>query len=128
MNPEAYWQKIIILLISILCQAVGLACYLDTNIIMIPPDGLMLALKTKLTKLSVGTIKIIEDLTFVAVTVIISLIVMGKVIGVREGTVVVALLVGKVMDPIYKRIHGPLIKLFGMEKENENDEDRQNDD
>lgn len=82
-------------LIGILLVGIGVSLEVKANFTMVAGEGLVLAIsKTFHTKF--GNTKIIFDITLVLIAVILSLIFLGTVEGVREGTLAAALFVGQV--------------------------------
>jgi len=95
--PEHYFIRLSCLVISILFVAIGLLLYLSTDIVPQPPEGLMLAISKK-TGIRMSKIKVLFDCTAVAIAAIISLIAFREMRGVREGTIISAILIGKALD------------------------------
>lgn len=95
--PDYYLVRLSFLFISIVLIAIGLLLYLSTDIVPQPPEGLMLVISKK-TGIRISKIKVIFDCTVVVIAVTISLIAFGKMRGVREGTIISALLIGKALD------------------------------
>ncbi|MGO1941636.1 MAG: YczE/YyaS/YitT family protein [Yaniella sp.] len=83
---------------------VALGVYLETQprLSYIPGDGLVFALTLKLQNIPFGTIKLVFDWTLVVMAVVTSLLLLGHLEGVREGTAFAALTVG------------PVIRLIGL--------------
>ena len=90
--PEGYPMRLVFLLISIPLVALGVMLYLAPNILPTPGEGMSLAISKK-TGLSVANCKMIFDCTMVVVSAIVSLAYFHGLVGVREGTVLSALLV-----------------------------------
>ena len=106
--PGSYPLQLLYLLVSIPLVAAGILLYLCPNLFPMPGEGLCLAV-TKKTGLSVGTAKTIFDCTVVLLSVAASLLYFKTLVGVREGTVICALLTGnviKVYKMIFERITG----------------------
>lgn len=95
--PDHYLVRLCCLVISIVFVAMGLLLYLSTDIVPQPPEGLMLAISKK-TGIRMSKIKVVFDCTVVAIAVGISLMAFGEMSGVREGTIISAILIGKVLD------------------------------
>jgi len=106
-TPEAYWVRIALMLASVVIIALGILLYLRANLLPQPAEGLMLAIQKK-TRWKLHNIKLIFDFTVVATAAALSLITVHRVIGIREGTLIAMLGVGKVMGffsgPLGKRI------------------------
>lgn len=95
--PDLYLVRLCYLVISIVLVALGLLLYLSTDIVPQPPEGLMLAISKK-TGIKMSKIKVIFDCTVVVIAAAISLIAFKEMRGVREGTIISAILIGKVLE------------------------------
>jgi uncharacterized membrane protein YczE len=106
-TPEAYWVRLLLMLASVVIIALGILLYLRANLLPQPAEGLLLAIQKK-TRWKLHNIKLSFDFTVVAVAAALSLITVHKVIGIREGTLIAMLGVGKVMGffsgPLNKKI------------------------
>ena len=107
--PGSYPLQLLYLLVSIPLVAAGILLYLCPNLFPMPGEGLCLAV-TKKTGLSVGTAKTIFDCTVVLLSVAASLLYFKTLVGVREGTVICALLVGFVLRALQKLLQKPLLR------------------
>ncbi len=97
-----YAGQLAMLGISIVLISIGVVLYVNANIINMPMEAMTAAVRDKiLTRLTFSDVKILLDTTVVVISVLFSLMFLGGVQGVREGTVLSALLIGQVM----KRIH-----------------------
>jgi len=90
--PHYYWQVLFLLLG---CAILGLGICLEVfaNVMYIPGEGLVRAITRKLSR-EFGTVKIGFDVSLVIGALLISWLCLNHVEGIREGTVVGALLVG----------------------------------
>lgn len=95
-NPESYIAKAAALLLGCLALAFGVYLQIAAKVIMNSGEGLVKAISIKTNK-EFGTIKIIFDSTLALIALIISLFVFRQVVGLREGTVISALLVGTIV-------------------------------
>ena len=107
--PEIYIMRLVYLLCSIPIVAFGVMLYLTPQILPTPGEGLSIAISKKTGK-SVANCKMITDCCLVVVSVVISLIFFGKLVGVREGTVISALTVGFVMKRFMRVFQPALLK------------------
>ena len=112
--PEAYPLRLLFLLISIPLVALGVMLYLAPNILPTPGEGMSLAISTK-TGLSVANCKMIFDCTMVVVSAVVSLAYFHGLVGVREGTVISALLVGFVMKRMMRVCQPGLLRFVERE-------------
>jgi uncharacterized membrane protein YczE len=69
---------------------------MGADLMPMPAEGVMLAI-TQLTGISFHKVKMIFDTTVVVISVAVGLIFAGRILGVREGTVLSALFVGKLV-------------------------------
>lgn len=113
-TPETYVVRFIYLLISIPLVAAGVMLYLSPNILPTPGEGMSLAVSKK-TGLSLGASKTFIDCSLVLISAAVSLIRFHAFVGVREGTVICALLVGIVMRQLQKVWLKPLLRFVERE-------------
>ncbi len=106
-----YGGQLVMLLISLIFIAVGISLYLDAKLIPMPMEGMTMAIASKVKKLQFSTVKIIVDCSSVAIAVILSFIFLGSLQGVREGTVVTAVLAGILMRFIQKGLQPVVNKI-----------------
>lgn len=98
---ENYYVRMCYMIISIILVGIGVFLYLEAKLIPLPAEGVMLALKKK-TIFEFHKIKIGFDLSTVIIAVILSYIFLRNIYGVREGTILAALFVGKIVQLISK--------------------------
>lgn len=106
-----YFVQLLFLAASILLIAVGISFYVGAKIMPMPGDGLNVAVSQKLKNRPFHQVKIMMDCIWVALAILIGLIGAGRIVGVREGTVLTALLVGPVMG-VLKRWIDPVLRRF----------------
>lgn len=107
-----YVGRLAMLAISIVLIAIGVSLYMDAKLVNMPMEGMTHAVKeTLLKKLPFHDVKVIMDCLSVGVGIVLSLLFFGKLVGIREGTVISALVIGKVMKPV-KRLIGPAVERF----------------
>lgn len=83
--------------------AVGIVLQIRSNTIVMAGEGLVLAVCLKLKKVF-GTVKIANDLTLVAIAVVMEWAAFGRITEVREGTLVSAVMVGYLVKLIQRRL------------------------
>ncbi len=97
-TPVSYVVKFIYLFISIVVIGLGVFLFLTAGIMPLPAEGLsQVIVQVSKEKINLGNAKIIVDSGLVLISALISLIFLGGLKSVREGTVLTALLVGKVI-------------------------------
>lgn len=107
-----YFGQLVMLAISIFLVALGISLYVGGQLVNMPSEGMVAAINQKiLTKHSFADVKVIVDTTIVSLGIIVSLIFLGRLEGIREGTVICAIVVGKLMKPIQKKINPIIEKL-----------------
>lgn len=98
-----YFGQLAMLAISIILVAAGVCLYMDVKLVNMPMEGMTHAIKeTLLPGLEFHDVKVIMDCVVVGIGVVLSFLFLGRLDGIREGTVICALLVGKLMKPIKK--------------------------
>lgn len=112
-TPSNYIVKLIYLFVSIIVIGVGVAFYLVSDFIPLPAEGLMNAIvKISGDKLKFENVKIAVDSSLVIVSAVLSLVFLKDLKSVREGTVLAAILVGKVVGFIFKNYKHKIIAWF----------------
>ena len=109
--PGAYPAKLVSLLIGCVILGFGVFMEVAANVVMLPGEATSKAL-TQITGREFGTVKICVDVTMCVTAVVISLILLRSVQGVREGTVIAALLVGAISKVFSRCLNTSLQKLF----------------
>lgn len=116
--PGSYPVKLVALLIG--CVILGFGVYLEViaDVAMLPGESFVRAV-TQTWKTDFGTTKICFDVSMTVIAAITSLVLAHTLYGVREGTVIAALLVGFIA-----RLFGRLLPfvpdlLFGKKEESE---------
>lgn len=108
-QPEQYWLRLVYLLCSIPTIALGVMLYLTPQIFPTPGEGLSIAISTK-TGMSVASAKMLSDCCMVVSAAALSLVFFRRLVGVREGTVLSALLVGFVMKCFMRLLQPALLR------------------
>lgn len=106
-----YAGKLLMLALSIIVIATGISLYVGAQLVNMPMEGLTSAIVSMKAGRSFPQIKVIVDIIVVILAAGISLLCQGKIYGVREGTVLCAVLVGPTMKLISKPLELFLKKL-----------------
>ena len=101
LNPTAYWQQWIVCLLGIFLVVLGVSMEVTARLITTAGEGIVLAI-CKVAPIKFGNMKMIFDLTLVAISITLSLLFLHHLDGVREGTVAAAVLVGQLARQINK--------------------------
>ena len=102
-NPEAYIMKIVYLLIGCLILGVGVYMEVLADVVMLPGESFVRAIVLT-WKTNIGTTKICFDVSMSVIAAVLSFVFAGRLAGVREGTVIAALLVGFIARLIGKKL------------------------
>ena len=103
-----YFGQLAMLAASIVLIGFSLVLYLDVKLAPMPAEGLVGCLADKLGR-PFSQMKTAFDCTSVLVAAVLSLVFLGGLVGIREGTVLTALLVGKMMG-VLRKFAGPVIR------------------
>lgn len=93
MGAGSYVGRWLLCLVGIVLVAVGVSAEVLAGVVTLAGEGLVLAL-CRVLPVKFGGMKVGFDLTLVAASIVLGLAAQGKVLGVREGTVAAAVLVG----------------------------------
>lgn len=109
-TPWNYPLQLGTLAVSIILLGIGIVLYLKADVMPMPAEGLLIAMQTR-TTMSFHNLKVSFDVIVVILSMFLSFIFMGEIIGIREGTVIAALLVGKCVGFINRTFSKQLTKL-----------------
>ena len=104
LEPTVYAAQVGSLLIGCVILAIGITLEVKANIAMTSGEYFVMVISRRLRK-EFGYVKLGFDITLVAISCLFSLVFMGDIYGVREGTVVAALAVGPIvhfLNPYYR--------------------------
>lgn len=122
----SYLGRLCMLFFSILLVALGVCLYMGTGLVNMPMEGMTKAVKdTLFPKTHFTEVKVAMDCGVVLLGAALSFLFLGKLEGIREGTVICAVLVGKVMKPLQKCLE-PLLGRVCFERRRENHEHTEN--
>ena len=96
-----------VLLLSCIVMAFGVLLEVKTEVVFIPGDGFIVAI-AKVLKREFGRVIPYCDVSFVVIAVILSFVFLGYLAGVREGTVISALIIGPIVR-IFKKYVGKYV-------------------
>lgn len=120
-NPQVYIMKIIYLLIG--CLILGFGVYMEVlaDVVMLPGESFVRAIVLT-WKTNFGTTKICFDVSMSVIAAILSFVFTGRLNGVREGTIIAALLVGFIARVVGKKLAFVKPMMFPEEYVGENAE------
>lgn len=94
-TPDLYISKFIIMLVGIISIALGIALEIIGNIVMLPGEGIVNVIATH-WNFNFGNTKTCFDISIVLLAAFLSWIYFGEVYGIREGTLISALITGSI--------------------------------
>jgi uncharacterized membrane protein YczE len=100
LHPHIYLHKIAVLLIGSIFLAFGVYLQVVANVIINPGEGAVRTIAKK-TGIRIGSVKVLFDGTLTVIALVISLAAFDSVRGIREGTLLSALLVGSIVNVIH---------------------------
>ncbi len=104
LNPSLYPLRILCLVAGCAVLALGVSFQLMAGVAMLPPESFV-KLVAQLRGNEYGNIKVIFDLSMSGIAAVLCLLFRGQLDGVREGTLIAALLVGTIAK-FYGRHNG----------------------
>ena len=111
-----YAGQLLMMALAISLISCGVSLYLEAKIISLPSEGVCEAFVYRIKNAKFHIVKIIMDSTLVAMGIALSLGFIGDFHGIREGTVLSALLIGRLM-PFFRRLTAPILKKAGIHDE-----------
>ncbi len=109
---SGYFSQWIFCLVGVLLLAAGISFEVSADLIMTPGEGLVLAI-CQVVPIRFGNMKVIFDVSLVCTSIVLSFACLGRLEGVREGTVAAALLVGQVVKPLSRLMKKVEPMIFG---------------
>ena len=99
------------------CAILALGVYLELlgDVVMLSGDAFIKAIAT-VTKKEYGSVKIITDVSMTAISAIIALVFLHQLVGVREGTIIAALVVGVIIKFYQKLFKGVADRVLPPQK------------
>ena len=101
-QADSYFSSWILCIIGIFLVAIGVTLEVSSKIITLAGEGLILAICFVLPASKFGTMKIIVDVSMITLAAVLGLVMTHQLIGVREGTVAAAILVGLISKQLFK--------------------------
>jgi len=111
--PDFYLIRLLFLLSGVIIIGLGIMLYLRAAILPQPAEGLILAIQKK-SGWKLHNIKVAFDSSVVIIAAIISFIAIKKIIGIREGTLISMIGIGKCLGFFTKYLGGKIDTLFRL--------------
>lgn len=90
---DVYWQQMLMCLVGSIVLGMGVSLEIISNATVLPGEGMVVAIVFRTHK-NFGNIKVLVDFSMVLAAALLSLAVLHTVVGLREGTIISAVLVG----------------------------------
>lgn len=103
MNPQSYPMKMILLLIGCIILGVGVYMEVIANVVMLPGESFVNAV-SKTFHTDFGKTKVAFDSSMTIIAALMGLVLYHKLAGVREGTIIAAILVGMIARFLKRKI------------------------
>lgn len=91
--PASYPEQLLLVVISCVLLGIGICFEVAPNVLMMASEGMITA-AVRRCRVEFGTVKVLLDVSLVVLSIVLSLAMFGTVYGIREGTVIAAVLVG----------------------------------
>ena len=101
LNPTNYLSQFATLLLSCVVVAFGVLLEVQTEVVYLPPDGIIVAI-SKVLKKEFPKVKPFFDTSLVLMAAILSIVFLGYLAGVREGTIISAVIIGPIVKVLQK--------------------------
>jgi uncharacterized membrane protein YczE len=106
-----YAGRLLMLAISVVLIAIGISMYMGAKLVNMPTEGLASAIASKLPNKEFHQVKVMVDCASVSTGLILSVIFLGGLQGIREGTIISAIVIGKVI-PYANKLTKPILQKF----------------
>ena len=113
LNPSNYMEQFILCILSCLVLAFGIFLVVKTRLTYLPLEGLVMVISQTFKK-EFGTIKISMDSLMVIIGITSSIIFFYELVGIREGSIIAALLIGALIK--FFSIKLPFMERWLMDK------------
>lgn len=110
-NPIGYINQFLLLLFSCLVVAFGVLLEIQTEVVYLPADGVIVAI-SKVLKKDFPKVKPFVDTSMVIIAAVLSIIFLGYLAGVREGTIISALIICPIVKILKKYFDPYVSRLF----------------
>ena len=110
-KPVGYASQMLLLLISCVVVAFGVLLEIQTEVVYLPADGVIVAI-SKVIKKEFASVKPFVDTSMVIMAVILSLVFLGYVAGFREGTIISAIIIGPIVKFLKKHLDSYVLRLI----------------
>lgn len=111
LNPVGYINQMILLLFSCVVVAFGVLLEIQAEIVYLPADGVIVAI-SKVLKKEFSYVKPFLDSSMVILAVALSMIFLGYLAGVREGTIISTVIIGPIVKVLKNYLDSYIAKII----------------
>lgn len=116
LDVDPYFLRLAFCLLSCLLIGLGVCIEVRADVTYLPGEGLALAISQTFNN-EFGKVKVGNDSAMVVIGIVLSFIFLSELQGIREGTVIAALLVGIIARHLNRILPGHIIKETGSQKQ-----------
>ena len=116
-SPDCYPSKLLALFAGCIFLGLGIALEVIPNVLILPGEGVVRTI-AGLTGWRFGRVKVGFDLLIVISALAVSLAARGQILGIREGTLIAALIVGHISHFFIEKVSSMAGKLIPSYSEN----------
>ena len=102
-QPDIFWEKMLAFLAGCVVLALGIAVEVAPDILFVPGEGIVRAIACVSGK-KFGTVKVCFDVTLILIAGVLSFLFFGGLNGLGIGTLISALIVGKIVNLINEHL------------------------
>ena len=110
-NPVGYVNQMTLLLFSCVVVAFGVLLEIQTEIVYLPADGVIVVI-SKVLKKEFSSVKPFVDTSLVVIAAILSVVFLGYLAGVREGTIISAIIIGPIVKVLKRYLDSYILRLI----------------
>lgn len=103
-TPTHFASQILSLLVGCTILALGICIEVAPNVLVVPGEGIVKAI-SQVSRKKFGSVKVIFDVTLILTAACLSLLFFHHLNGLGIGTIISALLVGRIVNIIQKHLH-----------------------
>ena len=103
-TPTHFASQILSLLVGCTILALGICIEVAPNVLVVPGEGIVKAI-CQVSRKKFGSVKVIFDVTLILTAACLSLLFFHHLNGLGIGTIISALLVGRIVNIIQKHLH-----------------------
>lgn len=109
---NTYFGQLFLLFMSVMLMPLGIVTYMEADLVKLPPEGAAFSFVERFN-VPFHKVKLCMDSTIVVSAIIFSLVFIGGIYSVREGSVILALAIGRLI-PYMKRFLKFVLKKLGV--------------